>query len=66
MDAQTLLTFLVAYLDEGRHGEIDCQPPRFDPRRVGPFGTERTDRYTQTVMIDGTRFHVTVEKDPNQ
>jgi hypothetical protein len=67
MDAQTLLTSLTSWLDE-RWGpqDFDSQPPFAAPQGVGPFGKTLTDRWTQPVMVDGERFFLTVEKDPNQ
>lgn len=51
--------------DFGPNG-FDCRPAFSNPRQIGPFGKELTDRLTQAVTLDGEKFYVTVEKDPNQ
>lgn len=67
MNALQYLNFLVRSTEEfPGFGEVDYQPPFSNPRHIGPFGAILTDRHTQAVMIDGTRFTVTVEKDPYQ
>lgn len=66
-NAQYLLAFLTHFLDD-YYGiaNFDSQPPRYAPRGIGAFGKTQTDTWTQAVMLDGERFTITVEKDPNQ
>lgn len=68
MDALQYLTFLILSTDEfpGFRQVDHPMAPVKNPRYSGALGKTWTERHTQPVMIDGTRFIVTVEKDPNQ
>jgi len=67
MDARTLLDNITALLETSLEPlGFDCQPAVSRPRAIGAFGKTGTDRWVQPVMIDGARFYLSVEKDPNQ
>lgn len=67
MIATDVLDLLSHFLDDYYGRMLDnSHSPQFTPNRVGAFGSHLTDCYTLPVKINGEKFYISVEKDPNQ
>lgn len=66
MDAHDLLILISHFLYDHYGSKADIGHSYDTPRQVGAFGNDLTDCRTFRATLNGERFFISIEKDPNQ